>query len=135
VVKDAAGMPLTRFNPPLKICFRYTQSELDRVNDDPTNFLIQTFQNGAWESLPTTPEGDPSPSVLGRVCAPVDHLTLFALFNRGEPVPEAVELEGSLAEVKFLPETGMSPVGSWGGLIGGLVVGIVMWVVLRRKYD
>jgi hypothetical protein len=146
-VKDAGGSPVTQFKPPLKICFRYTQSELDAVGGDVTQFLIQTYRNGAWESLATTPEGDPSPAVLGRTCAPVDHLTLFALFARdgGETPATAAGSAGGtnlpadspLASVQVLPETGVQPVGSyWPWLVGVVVLAAMAMVgvgVMRRK--
>jgi hypothetical protein len=146
IIKDAGGAPVTQFNPPLKICFRYRQPELDTVAGDPAKLLIQTFRNGVWESLPTTPEGDPSPSVLGRACAPVDHLTLFALFAQdGSETPAAEDtsgvagasvVEGSpLASVKYLPETGVWSDKRWwlGGLLVSVVVGVGLWVLRRRQ--
>lgn len=107
-VQDAGGSAVTQFSSPLKICFRYTQVELDAAGGNPANFLIQTFRNGAWESLPTTPESDSGAGVLGRVCGAVNHLTLFALFARDNTAPAA----NPLASVKVLPETGVGPVGS-----------------------
>jgi hypothetical protein len=147
-VRDAGGAPATQFSPPLKICFRYTQAELDAVGGDASQFLIQTYRNGTWESLTTAPEGDPISQVLGRACAPVGHLTLFALFAKdGSNIPatEVGSAQGTtlpsdspLASVQFLPETGVRSVGLWwfGGLmVGAIVLAVVvgMWVVRQRK--
>ncbi len=123
IIKDAGGTPVTQFKPPLKICFRYNQPELAAVNGNPANFLIQTFQHGAWESLPTMPEDDPASEVLGRVCAPVNHLTLFALFSKDEEKGNPFALlpqvdfgrtnsnlstqNPAIPGVKYLPETGV----------------------------
>jgi hypothetical protein len=143
VIKDAAGMPVTQFNPSLKICFRYTQTELDAVGGKASDFLIQTLRNGNWESLPTNPASDPSPTVLGRVCAPVDHLTLFALFVQdGQTAP--AEANNPLAPVKYLPETGVQPVSLWGLRLNGALVTIGgavfvvtmiagMWLIWRKQ--
>jgi predicted outer membrane repeat protein len=94
VLKDSAGNPITSFALPIKVCFRYTQLELDAVGGAPASFLIQVFRDGQWTALPTAPD-----STLGQpgVCAPVDHLTLFALFER----PPATQ-----TFPKYLPETG-----------------------------
>jgi hypothetical protein len=87
------------------------------------DFLIQTFHNEAWESLTTNPEDGPSPSVLGRVCAPVDHLTLFALFARDETAPvEVASTDNSLAQVKYLPETGLQGGSHWPRVVLGVIV-------------
>jgi hypothetical protein len=138
VIKDAAGMPVTQFNPSLKICFRYTQTELDAVGGQANNFLIQTLGDGTWEALPTTPESDPSPSVRGRVCAPVDHLTLFALFAK-----DGGEQGNPLASVEYLPETGSQATTPWSQvssrlvMIGGMVFVVAMaggvWLIWRRR--
>jgi parallel beta-helix repeat protein len=134
-IEDAAGMPVSQFNPPLTICFRYQQPQLDDVGGDPANFLIQTFHNGTWESLTTTPAGDPSPSVLGRVCAPVEHLTLFALFAREGATPAKVaSADNSLASVKYLPETGVQAVSHWPEVVlGVLAIVVVGGSLLIRK--
>jgi hypothetical protein len=118
-INDAEGMPLTQFNPPLKVCFRYTQAELDTIGGDPDQFLIQTFRAGNWESLPTVPEDDPGAAILGRVCVPVDHLTLFALFAEGED-------SDSISGVKYLPETGNRSGIMWSSLIEKIILGIVV---------
>lgn len=142
-LKNAGGIPVTGpFSPPLKICFRYRQSELDAVGGNPANFLIQTFHNGSWETLSTIPEADPSPSVLGRTCAQVDHLTLFALFDGydRETTPSEVSptnagvtqpADDLMATVKYLPETGVRsvspqslPIGRVVLLVGAVALGI-----------
>jgi hypothetical protein len=142
VVKDAGGAEVTQFNPPLKICFRYTQAELTAVGGDPSQFLLQTYRSGAWESLTTTLEGDPSSAVLGRACAMVDHLTLFALFAKGgNEIPAEVGAatgsnllaDSPLASVSVLPETGTRSLSSnWLWLVVGAIgltsiVGVWVW--------
>jgi hypothetical protein len=98
MIKDAAGVPVTQFAAPIEVCFHYTPPEVALVSGDPTHFLIQTYRNGRWESLPTAPD---SSLLYPGVCAPVDHLTLFALFAQDEPAAAAP------ADVPlFLPETG-----------------------------
>ncbi len=138
-LKNSAGAPLTGpFNPPLKICFRYKQPELDAVGGSPAQFHIQTFRNGVWESLPTTPEGDPSSQVLGRVCAPVDHLTLFAIFVKDGAADQTVAGESSqaaISDVKYLPETGLRPVNPWlwaGGLALAVAVSGLLFIKRRK---
>ena len=137
-IKDAAGNLVTQFNPPIKICFRYNQPDLDALGGEPANFLIQAFRNGVWESLPTTPESDPSSQVLGRTCAPVDHLTLFALFDRGSS--EASVQPAAALGVKYLPETGLRPIEPWQPIVGrvmfagaALAIGFGVWVVIRWR--
>jgi uncharacterized repeat protein (TIGR01451 family) len=144
-IKDAAGNPVTQFNPPFNICFRYAQSELDAVGGNPGNFLLQIFRDGAWQMLSTTPEGDPSNQVLGRVCAPVDHLTLFALFANDciDSASTACTQVGPLASIRYLPATGTRsvtsasfmnnlPVMIGGGMFVVTLVGSV-WVVRRKQ--
>ena len=126
-IKDAGGTSVTQFSTHLNICFRYSQPELDAVGGDPANFIIQTFHQGTWQTLPTTPESNPNASVLGQVCAPVNHLTLFALFvdnsvnltENGQPntPQEIVSLQAEqtlsgddpVLPIKYLPEAGAQP--------------------------
>jgi hypothetical protein len=136
-VKDAAGMVITSFARPIKVCFHYTQPELGAVGGDPASFLIQVFRNGKWEALDTKPEG--SLSHPG-VCAPVDHLTLFALFVRDGATRDASAAAASDNELLFpthLPETGERPLGSggWGLLVAGvaiLTMGVSAWLLRCR---
>jgi hypothetical protein len=122
-VKDAAGAAITQFAQPLKVCFHYTQPELDAVGGDPADFLFQVWRDGKWDALDTRPEG--SLRYPG-VCAPVDHLTLFALFARDGAAAEASAAAASDSELVFpthLPETGAPP-GGWPLVVVGL------WLVL-----
>jgi hypothetical protein len=153
-VKDAAGEPVTVFAAaPLKVCFRYLQPELDAVGGDPANFLIQTFQGGEWEALPTAP--DAALSQPG-VCASTDHLTLFGLFAREgtasaapvevsapavEPAPPAEaqanpSSEGEMVYPKRLPETGVLSARLWTRAVGVVLFGAAMgagaWLLRRR---
>jgi CSLREA domain-containing protein len=136
-VKDAAGMVITSFARPIKVCFHYTQPELGAVGGDPASFLIQVFRDGKWEALDTKPEG--SLSHPG-VCAPVSHLTLFALFARDGARPDASVAAASDSELLFpthLPETGERLLGSggWGLLVAGvaiLAMGVSAWLLRRR---
>jgi hypothetical protein len=131
-INDAGGTPVYQFNPPIKICFRYTQKELDAVDNNPAHFLIQTHYEDAWDSLTTTPELDPSLTVLGRTCAPVNHLTLFAVFARNVQ-NDLLAIDGSealtdnsLSGVKYLPETGVWPIGYWSKLTSVITLVIII---------
>ena len=120
---DAAGAAVTQFVQQIKVCFRYTQPELDAVGGDPADFLLQVLRDGEWQALDTRPEG--SLSHPG-VCAPVDHLTLFALFARDGATLDASAAVGSDSTLVFpthLPETGAPP-GGWPLVVVGL------WLVL-----
>jgi len=136
-VKDAAGVAITSFAQPIKVCFHYTQPELDAVGGDAADFLIQTFQDGQWEALDTAPD---SSLTYPAVCAPVSHLTLFALFARDGKALDASAAAASddtLAFPKTLPETGDLPFGSGGrGLamagVAILALGAGAWLSRRR---
>jgi hypothetical protein len=136
-IKDAAGVAITSFAQPIKVCFRYTQPELDAVGGDLADFLIQVFRTGTWEALDT--KADSSLRYPG-VCAPVSHLTLFALFARDGAAPDASAEPASDSTLLFptyLPETGERPLGSggWGLLVAGvaiLTMGVSAWLLRRR---
>ena len=123
---DGAGLALTQFDPPLKICFHYTATETAVVGDDPARLLIQTLQNDTWQQLDTNLEADQ------RTCAFVNHLTRFGLFDRSqEQAPDA----GHLKAVTYLPETGLKPGGSGASLIFWLITisfGLVAGLWLLR---
>jgi hypothetical protein len=156
VVKDEAGQPITVFAAaPLRVCFRYLSPELSAVGGDPANFLIQTLRDGEWEALDTAP--DPTLSHPG-VCAPVEHLTLFALFARDEAAPTATPVaaaappaearsapaeaqanpssEGEMVYPTRLPETGVLSARLWTRAVGvalfGAVLGAGAWLLRRR---
>ncbi|MFB0536151.1 MAG: hypothetical protein ACETWR_14340, partial [Anaerolineae bacterium] len=122
-IRDAAGAAITQFAQPIKVCFHYTQPELDAVGGDPADFLLQVWRDGKWDALDTRPDG----SLRYRgVCAPVDHLTLFALFARDGAALDASAAAASDSELVFpthLPETGAPP-GGWPLVVVGL------WLVL-----
>jgi hypothetical protein len=149
VVKDEAGQPITVFAAaPLRVCFRYLSPELSAVGGDPANFLIQTLRDGEWEALDTRP--DATLSHPG-VCAPVEHLTLFALFARDEAAPTATPVaaaappaeakanpsaEGEMVYPTRLPETGVLSARLWTRAVGvtlfGAVLGAGAWLLRRR---
>ncbi len=138
-VKDGTGSLVTEFDPPIEVCFNYTATELAAVGDDVNNFLIQTFRDGDWESLSTSPNG------FNRVCAPVDHLTLFGLFDTGGSSDSTGSASDStddasddpLAQVKYLPETGLrEPIAPWASVVVGLSsVLVVLTAVLKVKSE
>jgi LPXTG-motif cell wall-anchored protein len=123
-IKDAAGNPIAQFASPIKVCFHYTQPELNLVSNNPANFLIQAYRGGQWEALPTAPE---SSLLYPGVCAPVDHLTLFTLFARDEKTAAATS-SGPL----YLPETGGVASPLMLGLVGLLAAGLGTWMARRR---
>ena len=136
-VRDSAGVPVHQFNPPLTVCFHYTQTELDALlAGDATNFHLQTYRNNIWESLDTRQEIGYG-AAPGRVCASVDHLTLFALFENS--TGQDTVADSPLADVKFLPETGVPPINPWNRVIGGGLVILVSLICIlgvwrwRRK--
>jgi hypothetical protein len=72
---------------------------------------------------------------LGRVCAPVDHLTLFGLFAGDGYAPA-----GGVAGVKYLPETGLRPITFKMGrnlVLSGLAVVtialVMVWRIQRKQ--
>ncbi len=74
-IVDNTGANLGTFNTPLTICMKYTDADLLAAGGNVSNFVIQTAQiGGTWRQLPTTVD-----QTAKKVCATVDHLTLFAL--------------------------------------------------------
>ena len=130
-------MAITSFAQPLKVCFHYTQPELDAVGGDPANFLIQVFRGGEWEAVDTAPDSGLS---YPGVCVSVNHLTLFALSARDEVTPDAsaaAASDSTLAFLKVLPETGERPFGSggWGVAVAGVAILALVagkWLSRRR---
>jgi hypothetical protein len=128
-VKDAAGAAITQFAQPIKVCFHYTQAELDAVDGDPADFLIQVWRDGTWDALDTRP--DSSLSQPG-MCVSVDHLTLFALFARDGATPS----DSELVFPTHLPETGALPFGSGGrglAMAGVAILALVIGAWLSRR--
>jgi hypothetical protein len=86
------------FANPIEVCYFYGADELARAGNDPARFTIKFFDSAssAWVALPTAPTGS------GRVCAPVTHLTRFALTAR-LPVPSTLPNTGA-PEAPLLPQ-------------------------------
>ena len=88
---DPSGNPLTTFDPPLEICYYYTAANLDAADEDPGNLIINTAvdEYSSWSFLETYHE-----AAEGKVCASVNHLSLFTLTVPG---------------ISALPDTGFAP--------------------------
>ena len=115
---DPGGAALTHFNPPLKVCAYYAESQLESVDGDPSRFIIYTADGVTrrWTSLITTgEEGVP------RVCADTDRLSLFRL------VAQPSALVGKATSPLVL------------GIAAGvcclllLIVGVLVLVLARRR--
>ncbi len=82
-IYDRNGVSLTSFDPPLQVCYYYSASDVNSAGGDPDNLIINTAANqfSAWVRLQTyvNPSG-------GKVCALVDHLSLFTVTAINLPV-------------------------------------------------
>ncbi len=78
LILDNTGAARRTFNPPLTVCYTYTDADLLAAGGDPNNFVIQTADiGGAWATMTTTVN-----TTTRQVCATTDHLTLFELAAR-----------------------------------------------------
>lgn len=70
------GTNLTSFNPPLTMCYHYTDADLAASGYNPINITLGTEDDGVhWQMLATN--ADPATKTL---CAKVSHLSYFELF-------------------------------------------------------
>jgi len=70
------GTPLSSFNPPLTICYQYTDADLAATGYNPVDLTFGTEDDGGnWQMLTTS--AYPSTKT---VCSQVSHLSYFELF-------------------------------------------------------
>ncbi len=117
---DSAGnlvRPI-RFSPSASVCMTYTAQDLAAAGGDPGNFRIRFFDDtlGRWMDLQSLTLD----SANSKVCAPLEHLTLFALFAKA---PNILPTTGSEIDTAWTPPLTVALV-----LIGGLV-----WFAIRRR--
>jgi hypothetical protein len=91
-IVDGAGNVISpvNFSLPARVCIKYTADDLAAAGGDPNNFHIRFYNatTGLWEDLtPLTVD-----TANKTVCAPVTHLTLFALFAKA---PAALPVTGA----------------------------------------
>lgn len=134
VFYDANGqiVPHPTFARPIQICFAYAQADLDAIGGNPANFAIRFFDELAnnWVTLPTTP----APG--NKVCASVDHLTLFALTGAAGVTGSAVQpATGPIpASLPRTDESGVViPSWVWAAIALLLVTGAALVFWTRRR--
>lgn len=136
VFYDANGQAVQHptFARPIQICFAYARTDLDAIGGDPQRFVVRFFDDtlNTWVVLPT------APAPGNKVCASVDHLTLFALTSAASAVlPVAQPAAGPIpASLPRTDESGSAiPAWVWAAIAILVVAGaaLVFWPRRRMK--